>query len=88
MDPDATPVVVAPQEVRTRVVVLVMRYSLELTREIERAAGVGTSGNHEVQVLTHLRAHGPSRRGELIVLTGLSRSGIAELLDRLHEPGS
>jgi DNA-binding MarR family transcriptional regulator len=87
VDPDATPVVVAAQEVRTRVVVLLMRYSLELTREIERAAGVGTSGNHEVQVLTHLRAHGPSRRGELIALTGLSRSAVAQLLDRLHQLG-
>jgi DNA-binding MarR family transcriptional regulator len=63
---------------------LVMRYSLELTGEIERVVGVGTSGNHEVQVLTHLQAHGPSCRKDLIALTDLSRSGVAQLLERLH----
>jgi DNA-binding MarR family transcriptional regulator len=66
---------------------LVMRYSLELTDLIERAAGVGTAGNHELQVLTHLQVHGASRRQDLIALTGLSRTGAAQLIQRLERLG-
>ena len=66
---------------------LLMRYSLELTDRIERVAGTGTSGNHEIQVLTHLQVHGPSCRKDLIALTGLSRTGVAQLLERLHQLG-
>lgn len=64
-----------------------VRYSMELTDLIELVAGAGTSGNNEVRVLTHLFTSGPSDRRALIALTGLSRSGIAQLIDRLDEVG-
>lgn len=74
-------------QLRTRAIVLVMRYSSELTNLMERAAGVGTSGNHEIQVLTHLYGAGPCSRRELIVLTGMSRSGVGHLVERLAALG-
>ncbi len=72
---------------RRRLLVLAMRYSLELTGIIEQVARVGTSGNNELRVLTQLFFTGPCERQALIELTGLSRSGIAQLLDRLDEAG-
>ncbi len=72
---------------RRRLLVLAMRYSMELTGVIEQVGRVGTSGNNELRVLTQLFLAGPSDRQTLIELTGLSRSGIAQLLDRLHEAG-
>ena len=68
---------------RRRLLVLVMRYSMELTGLIEQVGRVGTSGNNEIQVLTHLFFAGPWSRQTLIELTGMSRSGIAQLVERL-----
>jgi DNA-binding MarR family transcriptional regulator len=74
-------------EGRRRALLLIMRYSLELTGVIEQIAKVGTSGNNELRVLTHLFTSGPSDRQTLIALTGMSRSGAAQLVDRLEDVG-
>lgn len=63
-----------------------MRYSMELNEVVERIAGV-TSGNNEIRVLAHLFVSGPSGRQALIALTGLSRSGVGQLVDRLEQVG-
>jgi DNA-binding MarR family transcriptional regulator len=73
-----------PEHRRVRAAILLLGYSMGLSRAIERVVGSGSSGNHEVAVLTHLRESGPCRPGELALLTGLSRSGVAGLVDRLQ----
>ncbi len=44
---------------RRRLLVLAMRYSMELTGVIEQVGRVGTSGNNELRVLTQLFFAGP-----------------------------
>jgi DNA-binding MarR family transcriptional regulator len=64
-----------------------MRYSMDLSNLIDRVAGVGTSGNNEAQVLLALYRLGSCSRQDLIELSGMSRSGVAQLLERLSRPG-
>ena len=45
---------------------------------------VGTSANHEVQVLTSLYQRSQQRPGEMMELTGLTRPGVANLVARLE----
>jgi DNA-binding MarR family transcriptional regulator len=75
---------VVPDDRLARVMVLLLRYSNSLSLTIERVVGSGSSGNREVVVLTHLHEVGPCRPGDLATLTGLSRSGVAGLVDRLQ----
>jgi DNA-binding MarR family transcriptional regulator len=72
---------------RARAVFLFAQYSVEITEVIDRAVGRGQSGNHEVQVLSHLFEAGPTSRRELADLTGLSRSGLTQLVGRLEQLG-
>lgn len=71
---------------RRRALVLLMRYSMELNEAVERIAGE-TSGNNEIRVLAHLFVSGPSGRHAVTALTGLSRSGVTQLLERLDQVG-
>jgi DNA-binding MarR family transcriptional regulator len=75
------------QRRRVRSLLLLMRYSLELSNLVDLVAGVGTSGNNEAQVLLALHRVGSSSRQDLIELTGMSRSGVAQLLERLSRLG-
>jgi DNA-binding MarR family transcriptional regulator len=74
------------QRLRSRAFLLFMRYSLELSNLVDRVAGVG-AGNHEAQALLALHRLGSCSRQELIRLTGMSRSGVAQLLERLSHLG-
>jgi DNA-binding MarR family transcriptional regulator len=60
------------------------RYSLGITALVDRVVGVGSSGNHEVQVLASLVAVPGRRPHDLMALTGLSRAGVAALVTRLE----
>ncbi len=64
-----------------------MRYSLELSNLVDRVAGVGAAGNSEAQVLLALHRFGSCSRQHLIELTGMSRSGVAQLVERLSHLG-
>lgn len=75
------------QRHRVRAFLLLMRYSLELSNLVDRVAGVGTSGNNEAQILLALYRFGSRSRQDLIELSGMSRSGVAQLLERLSQPG-
>jgi DNA-binding MarR family transcriptional regulator len=79
---------VAPvQRQRARAFLLFMRYSLELSNLVDRVAGVGAAGNNEAQVLLALHRLESCSRQDLIGLTGMSRSGVAQLLERLSHLG-
>ena len=75
------------QRLRARALMLLMRYSLDLSNLLDRVAGVGTSGNNETQVLLALHRFGSCSRQDLLELTGMSRSGVAQLLERLSHLG-
>lgn len=72
---------------RARATFLFALYSIEITEVIDDVVGAGSSSNHEVQVLTHLFNVGPTSRRGLADLTGLSRSGVTQLVGRLEELG-
>lgn len=72
---------------RARAAYLFALYSAEISEVIDGVVGAGPSGNHEVQVLTHLFNVGPMNRRGLRELTGLSRNGIGHLVARLDELG-
>jgi len=74
------------QRLRARAFLLMMRYSLDLSNLVDRAAGVGT-GNNESQVVLALHRFGSCSRQNLLELTGMSRSGVAQLLERLSHLG-
>jgi DNA-binding MarR family transcriptional regulator len=63
---------------------LLDRYSYAISALIEDVVGVGSSGNHEVQVLTALVGTPGRRPRDLMELTGLSRAGVAALVSRLE----
>jgi DNA-binding MarR family transcriptional regulator len=67
-----------------RAIVLVQRYSLELTNQVERAVGVGMASNHELQLLTYLHGYGPTSRKDLVAVTNSSRSSLTQMLKRLE----
>jgi DNA-binding MarR family transcriptional regulator len=75
------------QRHRIRTFLLLMRYSLDLSNVVDRVAGVGSSGNNEAQVLLALYRFGSRSRRDLIELSGMSRSGVAQLLERLSHLG-
>jgi DNA-binding MarR family transcriptional regulator len=67
-----------------RAIVLLQRYTVEMTDQAERAGGVGTGSNHELQLLTLLHRSGPMSRKDLVAVTNLSRSGLTQVLKRLE----
>jgi DNA-binding MarR family transcriptional regulator len=65
-----------------------MQYSLQLSNLLDRIAGPETgSGNNQAQVLLALQQFEFRSRQDLIEITGKSRSGLAQLLERLSRLG-
>jgi DNA-binding MarR family transcriptional regulator len=65
-----------------------MQYSLQISNLVDRVAGPGTgSGSNETQVLLALQQSEFRTRHELLEITGMSRSGLAQLLERQSRLG-
>jgi DNA-binding MarR family transcriptional regulator len=87
MEQSARPEGPAPLHERARVLVLVQRYSVELTEAVERATGADTASNTEILLLTRLHTSGPATRKQLVELTQLSRSSLTQTLNGLETLG-